>query len=239
MVLFMYQKEIPMATFEKRDFPEISRTAYLITDDYGHTAELTLAQANYLLEWLYQQRQALEQATPWYEETPAEFLAGFDEIIEVHHQGQQRGKPEQQNQDASHIAEEQRVKPAHTRQWKRYRGTLLQCLEKAASIYAYTTQEDQGNIDWRVQTWRLKQRDKDTFTPAELLERIRQDPEQATLPAILDYDSAWFGETVYPDDGPAEGLWVHARLYIVGIDQIPAAIIYRIDFEDEYEENQE
>ncbi|HLI07053.1 MAG TPA: hypothetical protein VKV40_10850 [Ktedonobacteraceae bacterium] len=210
-----------MATFEKRDFPEISRTAYLITDDYGHTAELTLAQANYLLEWLYQQRQALEQATPWYEETPAEFLAGFDEIIEVHHQGQQR------------------VKPAHTRQWKRYRGTLLQCLEKAASIYAYTTQEDQGNIDWRVQTWRLKQRDKDTFTPAELLERIRQDPEQATLPAILDYDSAWFGETVYPDDGPAEGLWVHARLYIVGIDQIPAAIIYRIDFEDEYEENQE
>src|SRR5579875_3203275 len=221
MVLFMYQKEIPMATFEKRDFPEISRTAYLITDDYGHTAELTLAQANYLLEWLYQQRQALEQATPWYEETPAEFLAGFDEIIEVHHQGQQR------------------VKPAHTRQWKRYRGTLLQCLEKAASIYAYTTQEDQGNIDWRVQTWRLKQRDKDTFTPAELLERIRQDPEQATLPAILDYDSAWFGETVYPDDGPAEGLWVHARLYIVGIDQIPAAIIYRIDFEDEYEENQE
>src|SRR5579875_659778 len=221
MVLFMYQKEIPMATFEKRDFPEISRTAYLITDDYGHTAELTLAQANYLLEWLYQQRQALEQATPWYEETPAEFLAGFDEIIEVHHQGQQR------------------VNPAHTRQWKRYRGTLLQCLEKAASIYAYTTQEDQGNIDWRVQTWRLKQRDKDTFTPAELLERIRQDPEQATLPAILDYDSAWFGETVYPDDGPAEGLWVHARLYIVGIDQIPAAIIYRIDFEDEYEENQE
>ncbi|HLI06244.1 MAG TPA: hypothetical protein VKV40_06740 [Ktedonobacteraceae bacterium] len=98
-----------MATFEKRDFPEISRTAYLITDDYGHTAELTLAQANHLLEWLYQQRdelyrlthQALEQATPWYEETPAEFLAGFDEIIEVHRQGQQRGKPEQQNQDAS------------------------------------------------------------------------------------------------------------------------------------------
>lgn len=97
-----------MAQFEKRDFPEISRTAYFITDSYGHTAELTPAQAYNLLDWLYGQRdelyrlahQALEQAKPWYEETTEEFLAGFDEIREVHHQDPASGSDKQEQDGA-------------------------------------------------------------------------------------------------------------------------------------------
>ena len=51
-----------MARFERRDFPEIGRIAYQITDDYGHQAELTPAQAYSLLEWLYQYRDELYEA---------------------------------------------------------------------------------------------------------------------------------------------------------------------------------
>ena len=43
-----------MAHFEKIDFPGM--TAYHITDDYGHTSELTTEQAHELLAWLDQYR---------------------------------------------------------------------------------------------------------------------------------------------------------------------------------------
>src|SRR5260370_40612414 len=42
-----------MAQFEKREDPEINRTAYEITDDWGHTAQLSPEQATSLLLWLY------------------------------------------------------------------------------------------------------------------------------------------------------------------------------------------
>ncbi len=119
------------------------------------------------------------------------------------------------------------------------RGSLLQCLAKAAETYYYITQEDQGNIDWRVWTTGLKQRDKDVSVPSELLERIAADQEQASLPAILDYDTAWVGESLFRDN-QVEPLWIHAKLYIVGNNE-PVAWIYRIDFEEEElsEEEQE
>src|SRR5260370_12407653 len=43
-----------MAQFEKREDPEINRTAYEITDDWGHTAQLSPEQATSLLLWLYE-----------------------------------------------------------------------------------------------------------------------------------------------------------------------------------------
>jgi hypothetical protein len=126
---------------------------------------------------------------------------------------------------------EQQVEPPVTNAWTRFRGSLQQCLEKAAETYYYTTQEDQGTIDWRVWTTSLQQRDQDVFTPSELLERIAADQDQAGLPAILDYDSAFFGESLSRDD-QVEPLWIHAKLYIVG-HNIPVAWIYRIDLGDQ------
>ncbi len=131
------------------------------------------------------------------------------------------------------MAIEQRVEPLNTQNWKRYRGSLLQCLKKAADTYYYTTQEDQGGHDWRVWATGLKQRDTDVFRPYELLERIASSPDQAALPAILDYDTSWFGYSLHRDE-EADSLWVHAHLYIVGDNQ-PVAHIYRIDFEEEEE----
>jgi hypothetical protein len=125
---------------------------------------------------------------------------------------------------------EQQVEPPVTNAWTRFRGSLRQCLEKAAETYYYTTQEDQGDIDWRVWTTSLKQRDKDVFIPSELLERMAADQDQAALPAILDYDTAWVGESLSRDD-QVEPLWIHAKLYMVGNNE-PVAWIYRIDFEE-------
>ena len=45
-----------MASFEKKDFPEIS---YCITDDYKREAQLTPEQAYELLQWLYERRDEL------------------------------------------------------------------------------------------------------------------------------------------------------------------------------------
>jgi hypothetical protein len=134
------------------------------------------------------------------------------------------------------LAIEQRVEPPVTKAWTRYRGSLLQCLEKAADTYYYTTQEDQGGHDWRVWSLSFKLLDQETFTPQELVTSMAEQADQAALPAILDYDTSWFGETVYRDDGQ-EPLWVHAKLYLVGSSE-PIALIYRIDFEDEEESNE-
>jgi hypothetical protein len=48
-----------MADFEKREFPEINKTAYEITDDTGHTAQLSPAQAYELMRWLSNQGEEL------------------------------------------------------------------------------------------------------------------------------------------------------------------------------------
>jgi hypothetical protein len=48
-----------MASFEKKDFPEIS---YCITDDYKREVQLTPEQVYDLLQWLYDRRDELIQA---------------------------------------------------------------------------------------------------------------------------------------------------------------------------------
>ncbi len=125
---------------------------------------------------------------------------------------------------------EARLEPPRTRQWTRYRGTLLQCLEKVAETYSYTTQEDQGDHDWRIETSGLLQ-DNGTFTPQALVEKIAQS-EQATLPAVLDYDESWFGYSLHKKGAPTESLWVFAKLYVIG-DILASALVYRIDFDTE------
>jgi hypothetical protein len=80
-----------------------------------------------------------------------------------------------------HTAEEgkQAITHASTEHWTRFQGTLQECLEKAASIYSYTTQEDQGGHDWRVLVPRMEigPFDRNVFMPGELLEIVKQRPE--------------------------------------------------------------
>ena len=44
-----------MAQFEKQELPDSGGTGYHITDDYGHTAQLSAEQAYDLLQWLNKQ----------------------------------------------------------------------------------------------------------------------------------------------------------------------------------------
>jgi hypothetical protein len=79
------------------------------------------------------------------------------------------------------------------------------------------------------------------FTPQQLLELIKHHPDP-TRAAIVDYDTACFGETIKVDwtDGQAgPDLWVHAKLYLMGNNE-PLALVYRIDFEefDDFEESE-
>ena len=56
------------------------------------------------------------------------------------------------------------------------------------------------------------------FTPQQLLERIKHHSD-ATRAAIVDYDTAWFGETFkvdWTDGQTGPDLWVHAKLYLLG-----------------------
>ncbi len=128
---------------------------------------------------------------------------------------------------------ESRVEPLRTKQWERFRGSLLQCLHKAADTYFYTTQEGQGDHDWRIRATGLKQR-KEIFRLTELLARITAQVEQSNLPAILDYDTSWLGESIYREN-QTEPLWVFAKIYIVG-DHESVAPIERVDFEKESHE---
>ena len=60
--------------------------------------------------------------------------------------------------------------------------------------------------------------------------RIKHHPE-ATKAAIVDYDTAWFGETFkvnWTDGQAGPDLWVHAKLYLLGNNE-PLALVYRID----------
>jgi hypothetical protein len=50
-----------MVQFEKMEFPERQRTEYHISDDYGHTAQLSAEQVYDLLQWLYHQRDELRK----------------------------------------------------------------------------------------------------------------------------------------------------------------------------------
>jgi hypothetical protein len=128
------------------------------------------------------------------------------------------------------------LEPPVTRSWTRVRGSLLECVEKLSDTYYYTTQEDQGGHDWRVLVIHMESErfERNVFTPQQLLERVKHDPD-ASRAAILEYDTSWFGETIKVDwpEGQADpNLWVHAKLYMLGNNQ-PFVLVYRIDFEEE------
>jgi hypothetical protein len=127
------------------------------------------------------------------------------------------------------------LEPPVTRSWTRVRGSLEDCVEKMSDTYFYTTQEDQGDHDWRVLVLHMESErfERHVFTPQQLLECIKHHPD-ARRAAILDYDTSWFGETIKVDwaDGQANpSLWVHAKLYLLGNNE-PFALVYRIDFEE-------
>jgi len=44
-----------MVQYEKQELPDSGGTGYYITDDYGHTAQLSAEPADDLLEWLNEQ----------------------------------------------------------------------------------------------------------------------------------------------------------------------------------------
>jgi hypothetical protein len=82
--------------------------------------------------------------------------------------------------------------------------------------------------------------EKDVCTPQDLLKRVKQCSE-ATRAAILDYDTAWFGEMIkvdWIDEQTDLNLWIHAKLYLLGNNQ-PIALVYRIDVEGEDEDPEE
>jgi len=129
----------------------------------------------------------------------------------------------------------QPIEPPVTRSWTRMRGSLLDCVEKLSDTYYYTTQEDQGGHDWRVLVFDMEHEhfERRVFTPQQLLERVKHHSD-ATRAAIVDYDTAWCGETFkvdWTDVQTGPDLWVHAKLYLLGNNE-PLALVYRIDFEE-------
>ncbi len=135
--------------------------------------------------------------------------------------------------------EKRAITHASTEPWTRFQGTLQECLEKAASIYSYTTQEDQGGHDWRVLVPRMEigPFDRNVFMAGELLEIVKQRPEQAQQPTILEHDTSWVGETMkfaWIDEQANPNVWVFAKVYLEGKNE-PVALIYRIDFADDEE----
>ena len=109
--------------------------------------------------------------------------------------------------------------------WARFQGVLTSCLEKLVEIYRQAMREDHGDYDWSVlvKSAALGQVNEE-IPPQSLLERIRQGTHRQDE-ALLEYDRSWLGQQI-------EGLWVFARLYLVGATG-PAALVHRIDFEEE------
>jgi hypothetical protein len=113
--------------------------------------------------------------------------------------------------------------------WARFQGALTSCLEKLVEISRQAMQEDRGDYDWsvRVKSAALGQVNEE-IPPQALLERVRQGTHRQDE-ALLEYDLSWLGQEI-------EGLWVFAMLYLVG-STVPAALVHRIDFEEEYAES--
>jgi hypothetical protein len=109
--------------------------------------------------------------------------------------------------------------------WVRFQGMLTSCLEKLVEIYRQARREDRGDYDWsvRVKSAALGQVNEE-IPPQALLESVRHGAHRQDE-AVLEYDPSWLGLEI-------EGLWVLARLYLVG-STVPAALVHRIDFEEE------
>lgn len=84
--------------------------------------------------------------------------------------------------------------------------------------------EDRGDYDWSVlvKSAALRQVNEE-IAPQALLERVRQGTHRQDE-TLLEYDCSWLGQEI-------EGLWVFARLYLVGATD-PAALVHCIDFEE-------
>jgi hypothetical protein len=110
--------------------------------------------------------------------------------------------------------------------WTRFQGALTSCVEKLVEIYRQTMREDHGDYDWSIliKSAALGQVNEE-ISPQALLERVRKGIHGQDE-AVLEYDTSWLGQEI-------EGLWVFARLYLVG-SPAPAALVHRIDFEEEY-----
>jgi len=109
--------------------------------------------------------------------------------------------------------------------WARLQGILTSCLAKLVELYRDAMQEDPGDYDWSVlvKTTALGQVNEE-IPPQVLLERVKQH-SVGQNEALLEYDTSWLGHAI-------EGLWVCAKLYLDG-STMPAALVHRIDFEEE------
>ncbi len=109
--------------------------------------------------------------------------------------------------------------------WARFQGVLTSCLAKLVELYHDAMQEDPGDYDWSVlvKNAALGQVNEE-IPPQVLLERVKQ-RVVGQDEALLEYDTSWLGHAI-------EGLWVFAKLYLVG-STLPAALVHRIDFEEE------
>ncbi len=109
--------------------------------------------------------------------------------------------------------------------WACFQGVLTTCLAKLVELYHDAMQEDPGNYDWSVQVKNAALGEiNEEIPPQVLLERIKQGVV-GQEEALLEYDTSWLGHAI-------EGLWVFAKLYLVG-SASPAALVHRIDFEEE------
>jgi hypothetical protein len=109
--------------------------------------------------------------------------------------------------------------------WARFQGMLTSCLAKLVELSRDAIQEDPGDYDWSVlvKNAALGQVNEE-IPPQVLLERVMQ-RVVGQDEALLEYDTSWLGQVI-------EGLWVFAKLYLVGSTS-PAALVHRIDFEEE------
>jgi hypothetical protein len=119
----------------------------------------------------------------------------------------------------------QRLEATPSPDWARFQGVLTSCLTKLIELYRDARQEDPGDYDWSVLVKNAALGEvNEEIRPQVLLERVKQ-RVVGQEEALLEYDTSWLGQTL-------EGLWVFAKVYLVG-STMPAALVHRIDFEEE------
>ena len=122
---------------------------------------------------------------------------------------------------------------------KQTKGTLLECVKKAADIYLLRTRQEQGTTqfyclirDPLLKGLYLNPGESERMTLKRLGEAITQQAQVSQAPvgyksALLEYDDAWAGEAF--DDR-----WVFGKLYLTGTSE-PVALIYQLDLKQDEE----
>ena len=107
----------------------------------------------------------------------------------------------------------------------RFQDVLTSCLAKLVELYRDAMQEDPSDYDWSVLVKHASLGEvNEEIPPQVLLEHVKQ-CVVGQEEALLEYDTSWLGHVI-------EDLWVFAKLYFVG-STMPAALVHRIDFEEE------